>query len=381
MVAKRFLLRAKKSNQVEILPSGMYSYHTDPTSPDQFRLHLRVEPDGNGILVVNAATVLHLNQTATEIAYNLIQGQDSVQIVDSISTRYDTSREVLMRDVQLFIDQIRYLTQKTDLSPAASIGFEPHIFDQNLTAPLRIDCCLTYRGFDSDYDSLPSVDELTTEDWKTILKRLYDAGIPHAIFFGGEPTLRSDLVELFAYTEQLGLISGLVSSDPKLKDPAFLMPLIDAGLDHLTFCLDPSVPEDLAGLSNILDQDLFTCLRLPVHPDRDYHDLILQLRALGANAFSLLPQDEVSHAKTSQLQNDLTENGIAFIDDAPLTYHPHQPELLFNPWDPETQPDQQLVIKPDGSLAHTADSQSDYGNLLREEWSSLWARVMAGGAD
>jgi len=108
MVAKRFLLRAKKSNQVEILPSGMYSYHTDPTSPDQFRLHLRVEPDGNGILVVNAATVLHLNQTATEIAYNLIQGQDSVQIVDSISIRYDTSREVLMRDVQLLL--IRYAT-------------------------------------------------------------------------------------------------------------------------------------------------------------------------------------------------------------------------------------------------------------------------------
>ena len=72
---------------------------------------------------------------------------------------------------------------------------------------------------------------------------------------------------------------------------------------------------------------------------------------------------------------------MAFIDDAPLTYHPHQPELLFYPWDPETQPDQQLVIKPDGSLAHTADSQSDFGNLLREEWSSLWARVMAGGAD
>ena len=33
------------------------------------RSHLRIDHEGNSILVLNAATVLHLNQTATEIAY------------------------------------------------------------------------------------------------------------------------------------------------------------------------------------------------------------------------------------------------------------------------------------------------------------------------
>ena len=378
MATKGGLLRAKQVD-VERLSPGFYTYHTSAESPDQFRLHLRVEPDGEGILVVNAATVLHLNQTATEFAYHLIQGKDNVQIVDAITERYDVAREVLMRDVQLFIDQILYLGRQNDLSPAATIGFESHVFDKNLTAPLRIDCCLTYRGFTDSGDHLLTADELTTEDWKTVLTRLFNAGIPHVVFFGGEPSLRADLVELMTFTEQLGLVSGLVSSDPNLKIPANLLPLIDAGLDHLTYSLDPSTSENLEGLSNILDQDLFTCLRLPIHSDRDYHDLIRELKDLGANAFNLLPEDAYAHARTNQLQHDLSKSGALFVDDTPLTYHPQAADLLFSVWDPDSQPSQHFVIQPDGSLANHAGSQANYGNLVREEWPIVWSRVLAGG--
>lgn len=379
MAAKQTKPREKKTD-IEPLTPGLYSYHTSPDSPDQFRLHLRVEPDGEGILVINASVVLHLNRSATEFAYYLIQGKDNVQIVDILSERYDVTREVLMHDVQLFIDQILFLSRKKDLSPSATIGFEPHVFEKNLSAPLRIDCCLTYRDFNEKDDSSLTANELTTEDWKTLLTRVYNAGIPHVIFFGGEPTLRADLTELMAFTEQLGLVSGLVSSDPKLKEPAYLLPLITAGLDHLTFCLDPSSSEDLQGLSNILDQDLFTCLRMPVHTDRDYHDLIHQLLDLGVNAFNFLPEDEYSHAHAGKLQRELAESGVAFVDDIPLTYHSHAPEPLFSIWDPDSQPAQNLVIQPDGSLANHAGNQNNYGNLLREDWSTLWSRVIAGGA-
>lgn len=379
MLARLNNLRAKKDD-IKTLAPGFYTYHTSTGSPEQFRLHLRVEPDGEGILVVNAATVLHLNQTATEFAYHLIQGKDNVQIVDAITERYDVSRDILMRDVQLFIDQILYLGRQNDLSPSATIGFESHVFEKNLSAPLRIDCCLTYRGLSDTEDNQFATNELTTEDWKTLLTKLFNAGIPHVVFFGGEPTLSADLVELMAFTEQLGLVSGLVSSDPKLKDTAFLLPLIEAGLDHLTFSIDPASDEDLQGLSNILDQDLFTCLRLPIHADHDYHELISNLQGLGVNAFNFLPEDTPSHAHTYQLQQELSEKGVSFVDDMPLTYHPHTPEVLFSVWDPDTQPAQHFVIQPDGSLADSAGNQNSYGNLLREEWLSLWSRVIAGGA-
>lgn len=378
MAANNSNLRAVKKSFEPISP-GFYTYHTAAESPDQFRLHLRVEPDGEGILVVNASTVLHLNQTATEFAYHLIQGKDNVQIVDAMSERYNITREVLMRDVQLFIDQILYLGRENDLSPSATISFESHVFDKNLTAPLRIDCCLTHRTFSEGEDHLFAANELTTEDWKTILTKLYNAGIPHVVFFGGEPTLRHDLLEIMAFTEQLGLVSGLVSSDPNLKNPAILLPLINAGLDHLTFNLDPANPQELQDLSNILDQDLFTCLRLPIHSDRDYHYLIHQLQDLGANAFNFLPEDEFAHAHANQLQHKLSESGVAFVDDMPLTYRHHETHALFSIWDPDSQPSQ-FVIQPDGSLADHAGSQDNYGNLLAEEWSTLWSRVISGGA-
>lgn len=376
MATKGGILRAKQV-VIEGLKPGFYTYHTGADSPDQFRLHLRVEPDGEGILVVNAATVLHLNQTATEFAYYLIQGKDNVQIVDAMSERYEATREVLMRDVQLFIDQILFLGRQNDLSPASTIGFESHVFEKNLTAPLRIDCCLTYRNLTDIEDQPLTANELTTEDWKTLLGKLYNAGIPHVIFFGGEPTLRADLTELMVHTEELGLVSGLVSSDPKLKQPSYLLPLIEAGLDHLTYCIDPTKSEDLDGLSNILDQDLFTCLRIPIHPDYDYHDLIIHLQELGTNAFNLLPEDARSHAHISKLHHDLITPNVAFVDDTPLAYRQHTPEILFSVWDPDSQPAQHFVIQPDGSLADHAGTETKYGSLLHEEWTTLWARVMA----
>ena len=55
------------------LTSGIYSYQTPPDAPQQFRLHLRVEKDGHGVLLVNAAKMLHLNQTATELASFILQ--------------------------------------------------------------------------------------------------------------------------------------------------------------------------------------------------------------------------------------------------------------------------------------------------------------------
>jgi hypothetical protein len=55
------------------IQAGIYHYQSPPDDPRNYRLHLRVEDDGTGILIVNASTVLHLNQTATEYAYYFVQ--------------------------------------------------------------------------------------------------------------------------------------------------------------------------------------------------------------------------------------------------------------------------------------------------------------------
>ena len=112
---------------------------------------------------------------------------------------------------------------------------------------------------------------MSTEQWKTILSKLWDIGIPHIVFTGGEPTLRADLPELIAYAEKNGQITGINTNGRKLKDPAYLQRLVDAGLDHAQITFDLHRPEvhdamvkhsgaweeTLAGLKNALANKLF----------------------------------------------------------------------------------------------------------------------------
>jgi hypothetical protein len=53
-------------------------------SRTNYRLHLRIEPDGGGVLIVNAATVLR-RQTAAEYAYYLIQNTPREQIARNVA--------------------------------------------------------------------------------------------------------------------------------------------------------------------------------------------------------------------------------------------------------------------------------------------------------
>ncbi|MCK7482054.1 MAG: hypothetical protein M0C28_36560 [Candidatus Moduliflexus flocculans] len=42
-------------------------------------MHLRLQQDGSGILIINASTILQLNPTAAEYAFHFIKGTDAVR--------------------------------------------------------------------------------------------------------------------------------------------------------------------------------------------------------------------------------------------------------------------------------------------------------------
>ncbi len=46
------------------LPEGVYHMQSEGVGEKPFRLHLRLQRNGIGVLVINASTVLHLNPTA-----------------------------------------------------------------------------------------------------------------------------------------------------------------------------------------------------------------------------------------------------------------------------------------------------------------------------
>ena len=53
---------------VKPVPAGIYQYQAPQNAPLPYKLHLRIDADGSGILIINASTVLHLNRTAAECA-------------------------------------------------------------------------------------------------------------------------------------------------------------------------------------------------------------------------------------------------------------------------------------------------------------------------
>ena len=85
-------------------------------------------------------------------------------------------------------------------------------------------------------------DELSTEDWKRVLKQSREMGAVQLGFSGGEPLLRSDLIELVQYAHQLGYYSNLITSGYSM-DETKIIALKKAGLDHIQISLQASSQE------------------------------------------------------------------------------------------------------------------------------------------
>ena len=59
---------------------GVYHYLRE-NEQSKTRLHLRVEPDGDGLLLVNASRVFHLNPTAAFMAYLALRETTSADVL------------------------------------------------------------------------------------------------------------------------------------------------------------------------------------------------------------------------------------------------------------------------------------------------------------
>ncbi|MGD0807665.1 MAG: hypothetical protein ABSA10_09410, partial [Anaerolineales bacterium] len=63
---------------------GLYHFRREADG-GRSRVHLRVDPDGHGTLVVDAARILHLNPTAAQMAYLALEGIPSDAAARSIA--------------------------------------------------------------------------------------------------------------------------------------------------------------------------------------------------------------------------------------------------------------------------------------------------------
>jgi hypothetical protein len=369
----------------KLLASGVYHYQTPPAAELQYRLHLRVAEDGTGLLIINAATILHLNQTATEFAYHLVQGTSLEDTARIIASRYQITRDKAKMDYFQLRQKINTLIETRDLDPVSVLDLSRQDpYSGKLTAPYRLDCALTYRlpeKSNPDLAPIKRVDrELTTEEWFTIITRAWDLGIPHLLFTGGEPTLRDDLIPIIKKAEENGQVTGLLTDGYKLIEEDFLNALLESGLDHLLFALSPRDKDSWIALQSVLNEDLFTTVHITIKPETlpILPQTIDQCRIYGANGVSLSTSDPEDPALSEALTRG---RDLVAEADLPLKWDLPVPYSTHNPISMELKTDQGVIpgagkawfyVEPDGDVLPGQGINEVLGNMISAEWREIW---------
>jgi radical SAM protein with 4Fe4S-binding SPASM domain len=374
------------------------------------RLHLRLDQNGSGVLVINASRVVFLNKTATQIVHSFIRGEDEEQTVKSLLKHFKVDAETARKDYRETLFTVNSLASAPDICPVSYLNvdkIEP--FQKELSAPYRMDIALTYRCNNKCmhcYAGGPrQTTELSSKDWMAVIDKLHQLGIPQVVFTGGEPTLREDLAELIAYTQKQELVSGLVTNGRKLMDKAYLQSLIDAGLDHVQITVESheakvhdeitgaegSWTETVQGLRNALSLPIYTVTNTTLNKlNVDGAEATIEfLHDLGVKHFacnsliysgkapaiaeSFALQEATLEPILNRIKEKTSKLGMDFTWYTPTEYCEVNPIQLDLGIKSCSACRINMAIEPDGTVIPCQSyTIAPLGNILKDNWKKIW---------
>ena len=418
--------------------SGMFHVTLDPEGPGVIRLHLR-RPERklwdffgkpkSSMLWINGTQLLLLEDSAADIVQALIETvQDRTQPGEEVS--YETwlgiKREIAhrvhgiypkisMSRIEEDIDYIYGLI--VELSKGAcpqEKGIEGEVITwQEWQAPARMDLMISsMKGsgcqnacawcYASD---MPDIPELDTASWKKVLDLLWEAGIPHIDFTGGEPTTRQDLVELVEYAEKF--VTGLITNGRAL--PGLAKDLKRVSLDYVQISIESANPEihdrivrskgawteTVSGIKAALDAGLYTSTNTTLTRENadDFPELIrflanLGVRYIGCN--SLIKTGRGASHKQALEEAELEavlRKALEISNELKLEFNWFTPTcyLKFNPLDLGLGPKScsacitNMAVRPDGVVAPCQSWLHDegLGNILTAPWEQIFNHPLA----
>jgi radical SAM protein with 4Fe4S-binding SPASM domain len=399
------LLRAfARKDFSEFLAPGLYHYYDS----DKFgakRIHLRVEKDRSAILMIDAYRVVHLNPTASAMVKYFLDGCPPGESRRQLAAAFGIGRAQAGRDYRDTLEKIDLLVNRDDFCPVTYFGIDKiEAFQMPVSAPYRMDLALTYRcNVDCGhcYNQRRESAELSGADWKRILRTLWDHGVPHVDFTGGEPTLRQDLPELIEYAEDLGMITGLLTNGVRLADRDFVARLKQAGLDYVQVTLESPRPDvhdrmvggdafnsTVQGIRNAVAEKIHVITNSTITADnRDsLSGLVPFLKGLGVTSFAVnsiikagksrRQNNGLSEAELLPLLNRLRQQaereGMKFIWYTPTQYcrlNPVEADLGVKQC---TAGKYNLAIEPDGAVIPCQSFYRPLGNILRDDFQTIY---------
>jgi len=385
MTSIRESIRQRFITPITPIEPGVFQYQAPQEDPRNFRVHLRIEKNGEGVMIVNAATVLHLNQTAAEYAYYLVQSMPEQEAAEVVASRYRVSFEQALQDYSDFKETIDTLVTIPDLDPIAYLGFDrTRPYSGEITAPYRLDCALTYQlppNLDPQFAPHTRADrDLSSQEWITILDKSWAAGIPHIIFTGGEPTLRDDLLELIQYSEDLGQVTGLLTDGIRLGEPGYFESLLNTGLDHILILLQPDHDELWDSIQLASQSDMYTTVHISISQQNEKNiDTYLQrLSEMEVPSVSLSAATEGFEDALVAAQELAANLDISLVWDIPVPYSMKNPFALeFKGRErPPGAGHAWLYVEPDGDVLPDQEINEVLGNLVRDPWDDVWQAAL-----
>ena len=238
----------------------------DPRGPGVVRLHMippgTDDPADPFLLLINGAKLVPLNLSWAVLLANFMDqlepyaGREigpedwdamAKRAVSATRRTYPgTKREVLAADLDAMLDSLVTIARGGEPGvevAALSLGE----YADKMTAPHRRDLMVSAMTKNGAWhcnqkclhcyaagQPMGESAELTTEQWKEVLTKLRQARVPQVTFTGGEPTLRSDLVEL---VEAAQWFVTRLNTNGLLLTPELCRGLYNASLDSVQVTL------------------------------------------------------------------------------------------------------------------------------------------------
>ena len=365
-------------------------------------------------MVINANTVLYLNETASAYAYFFMQGLPTDAVLKKIRRMYRVNAKTAKSDYEKLVYTISTLAQTEKVCPVSFLDIktvEP--FTQKYTAPLRMDLALTFKCQNNCvhcYAGGPhETSELNTEQWKEVIDRLWQIGMFILTFTGGEPTLREDLPELLLYAQNKGMVTGLITNGRRLKAKSYVKILEKAGLDFVQVTLESkkaeihdlmtgtkgSWKETVAGIKNAVQTKIYvtTNTTLSKYNANDFLNTIDFIKELGVAAFGCnsliysgkanavseefaLPLEALNEV-LPQIRDKANRLGLKFLWYTPTQYCRFDPVKLGLGVKSCTAAMINMCVGPAGDVYPCQSYFESLGNILKDDWQKIWNHPLA----
>lgn len=374
---------------------------------DGVRIHLKTDERK---LWINGYYTLFLNKTANNILENFIDSCYEVekeQVVERTLNKlkrkyWFVKRGTLEKDLQNLVGIINSFARNE--IPANLVGVK---LLKESTAPTRMDVSLTYRCNNKCPHCYLSKNadqngDLSKEQWKIIIDKLWKIGIPQIVFSGGECTLREDLPEIVEYSKKF--ITGIISNGTNIT-PKLAKELKKVELDWIQVTLDSSNPEThdemqgrkgaftetIEGIKNAVKEGLAVSVNMTITMKNkdDVICLIDLAKKLGVSSVSTnalinsgrgadkKKEDGVSEKELKEILQGAKlhagAEGIEFNWFLPTCYKNLNPIELGFGQRCCSACSVNMMIEPNGDVIPCQSwTQIKLGNILKDSWESIW---------